>query len=266
MACEIHPSAVIEPGAELGEDIVIGPFTVIGRDVKVGDRTTIGSHSVVKGPTVIGAENRISDFASIGGAPQDIGYRGEPTTLVMGCRNVVREFVTLQRGTMKGHQTTVIGSGNYFMAYSHVAHDCVIGDECIFANSVALAGHVEMGDRVILGGLVGVHQFVRIGSYAILGGGSMVGSDVPPYCIGQGDRCRLRGINLIGLQRAGFSAEEIAQIKKVYRLLFSTTGRLKEKMESLPSELSAAPRIKPMLDFLAVTQRGICGPAKNLAL
>ncbi len=265
MSCNIHPTAVVDKKAEIGSEVIVGPYSVIGPNVKIGDRCVIAPHVVIIGITTMGADNRLSSFVCIGGEPQDLKYKGEPSTIVIGNRNVFREYVTVHPGTASGRMSTVIGDGNMFMASSHVAHDCIVGNQCVFANSVALGGHVTMGDRVILGGMVGVHQFCRIGSLAILSGGAMAGQDVPPYCIVQGDRGHLRGINLIGLKRAGFTPQEISNVKRAYRILFRRLGNIEEKLANFPPELAAAPRVREMLEFLKGSRRGICQPAKVLS-
>ena len=190
-------------------------------------------------------------------------YDGEPSTLVIGSGNKIREFVTLQPGTASGRMTTTIGDNNLFMANCHVGHDCSVGSNNIFANSAGLAGHVTIHDNVILGGLVGIHQFVRIGNNAFLSAGSMVGKDIPPFCFAQGDRCYLRGLNLVGLQRAGFSPDDVSAIKKAYRHLFSSVGNLAKKVESLPKELTSAKPVEVMLEFLAGSERGVTLPARG---
>ncbi len=219
-APSIHPTAVLAPGAALGVAVQVGPYAVVGPHVQVGDRTTIGAHAVLDGHTTVGAANRIFQFASVGTEPQDLKYRGEPSRLVIGDRNIIREFATLNPGTAGGGMLTAIGDDNLFMNYSHVGHDSRIGNRCILANSSALAGHVTLEDFVFVGGLAAVHQFVCIGESALLGGGAMVTHDVPPFCNASGDRARLRGLNVIGLRRRGFDATRIRTIKRAYRLLF----------------------------------------------
>lgn len=258
----IHPTALIDPGAQLGPDVEIGPFSIIGPNVRIGARTKVKGHVVVEGHTTIGEDNTLFQFASIGAPPQDLKYRGEPTTLVIGSRNVIREYVTLHPGTATGTTTTVIGDDNLFMCSSHVAHDCRVGSRNVFANSATLAGHVEVGDSVIIGGLVGVHQFTRVGDLSFLGAGSMVSKDVPPFSMAQGDRCHLRGLNLIGVRRAGISAAEIALIKRAHRHLFWHGGGIAEKLETLAPDLKSSPIVERILAFVRGSKRGFISPRK----
>lgn len=263
MSCNIHETAIVDPAAELGKNVEVGPYSIIGPHVQLGDGCWVGPHAVIEGRTTLGENCEVFQFASVGAKPQDLKFNNEPSTLVLGSGNKIREFVTLQPGTEHGHMTTVIGDNNLFMANSHVGHDCKVGSNNVFANSAALAGHVTIDNNVILGGIVGIHQFVRIGSFVMLSGGSMVGHDIPPYCIGQGDRCFLRGVNTIGLQRAGFTDEEVSAVKKTYRLLFSSVGGLAEKVKGLPQELRAMEKISHMIDFIESSERGVCSPARN---
>ncbi len=262
---EIHNTAIVSPGAELGDGVSVGPYSVIGPNVKIGARTKVGPHVVIEGHTTLGEENDIFQFASVGSAPQDLKFRNEPSTLIIGKRNKIREFVTLQPGTATGTMTTTIGDENLFMANCHVGHDCRVGNYNVFANSTALAGHVEIGNRAILGGLVGVHQHCRIGDFAILGGGSMVNGDVPPYCIGQGDRAKLRGINRVALERAGFTQAQVREIKLAYRHMFASLGHLEQKLANIPSEWSSLPHLSLFLDFIRSSIRGVCSPARLLS-
>jgi UDP-N-acetylglucosamine acyltransferase len=264
VSCNIHATAIVDSHAELGEDVQVGPYSIIGPHVKIGSGTRIGPHVVIEGHTTLGPGNDIYQFAALGAAPQDLKYAGEPSELILGAGNKVREFVTLHPGTAKGTMKTVVGDNNLFMANCHVGHDCRVGNNNVLANSAGLAGHVTILNNVILGGMVGIHQFCRIGNYVIISAGSMVGHDIPPYCIAQGDRCFLRGVNLIGLERAGMTADEISEIKKVYRTLFSTVGHLKDKIEALPADLADRPRIKLMLDFIRESERGVMNPARNI--
>ncbi|HWI41346.1 MAG TPA: acyl-ACP--UDP-N-acetylglucosamine O-acyltransferase [Verrucomicrobiae bacterium] len=256
----IHPSAVVHPAARIAEGVEIGPFAVIGEHVSIGKGTVIGPHAVVEGWTEIGEENRIFQLASVGAIPQDLKYRGEPTRLKIGDRNTIREFATLHLGTVTGRNETTVGSGNLFMAYSHVAHDCVIGDNVVMANSATLAGHVTIEDNVILGGLCAVHQFTRVGAHAMVGGGTLVSNDIPPYMIatGEGRETRLRGLNLIGLKRRGFSDETIADLKKAYKILVLSKLRLPEALERIRTELPASPELNRLVAFIESSERGIC--------
>lgn len=257
-AAAIHPTAVIAPGAALGVGVQIGPYAVVGPHVQLGDRTTVGPHAVIDGRTTIGAGNRIFQFASVGAEPQDLKYRGEPSQLLIGDRNIIREFATLNPGTAGGGMVTRIGDDNLLMNYAHVGHDSQIGNRCILANSSALAGHVTLEDFVFVGGLAAVHQFVRIGESALLGGGAMVTHDVPPFCNASGDRARLRGLNVIGLRRRGFDAARIRVVKQAYRQLFDTGAPLVETRARAAQELGAYPDVARMLAFIAASKRGIC--------
>ena len=216
----IHPTALIDPGARLADDVEVGPFTVVGPDVEIGPGSRIGPHVVIKGPTVLGARTRIFQFASVGEDCQDKKYAGEPTRLVMGDDNVVREGVTLHRGTVQDRDETTIGSRNLFMAYVHVGHDCVIGNDCILANQVTLAGHVKMGDFAILGGLSAVHQFCHFGTHAMAGGGSIITKDTPAYVMINGNPAQVHGLNLVGLKRRGFSRDALKALGEAYKLVY----------------------------------------------
>ncbi len=254
----IHPTAVIHSNAELDESVEIGPYAVIGEHVTIGRGTTVGAHTVIEGWTTIGDGNRIFPLAAVGGAPQDLKYKGEKTSLIIGDRNIIREFTTLQPGTVTGIGETVIGDDNLFMAYCHVAHDCVIGNRVIMANGSTLAGHITVEDHVILGGLSAVHQFVRLGESAMLSGGAMVGQDVAPYTIAAGDRARMRGLNLVGLRRRGFSAETIAILKRAYRLLVFSKLRIADALARIRTELPATPEVRHFVEFIERSERGVC--------
>ncbi|TDB02664.1 acyl-ACP--UDP-N-acetylglucosamine O-acyltransferase [Halomonas marinisediminis] len=216
----IHPTALIDPTARLADDVEIGPFTVVGPDVEIGPGSRIGPHVVIKGPTVLGARTRIFQFASVGEDCQDKKYNGEPTRLVMGDDNVVREGVTLHRGTIQDRGETTIGSRNLFMAYVHVGHDCVIGSDCILANQVTLAGHVKMGDFAIIGGLSAVHQFCHFGTHAMAGGGSIITKDTPAFVMINGNPAQVHGLNLVGLKRRGFSRDALKALGEAYKLVY----------------------------------------------
>lgn len=259
----IHPSAVIDSGAELDSSVQVGPYTVIGPHVRIGKDTWIGPHVVIDGYTTVGAQNRIFQFASVGAIPQDKKYRDEESALLIGDQNVIREFTTLNPGTAGGGMVTRIGNGNLFMAYSHVAHDCQIGDGVVLANCATLGGHVILENYVGVGGLVGVHQFTRIGESAYLGAGSMVSLDVPPYCTAVGDRAHLHGLNLVGLKRRGWTNEQITLLKKSYRTLFSEGLPLKEALVAVREAAASTPAILHLADFIAASTRGICRPRGN---
>jgi len=254
----IHPTAVIHPKAELDESVEVGPFTVIGEHVTIGRGTTVGAHSVIEGWTRIGEENRIFPLASVGGVPQDLKYKGEKTWLIVGDRNIIREFATLQPGTATGIGETVIGNDNLFMAYCHVAHDCVIGNRVIMANGSTLAGHVLVEDYAILGGLSAVHQYVRIGESVMLSGGAMVGQDVAPYTIAAGDRARMRCLNIVGLRRRGVSSEIITILKRAYRILVLSKLRVSDALARIRAELPGVPEINHFVEFIEKSERGIC--------
>ena len=258
VAAGVHSTAVIAPGARLGLGVTVGPFAVVGPHVQVGDRTTIGPHAVLDGHTTIGSANRIFQFASVGAEPQDLKYRGEPSRLVIGDRNLIREFATLNPGTSGGGMLTSVGDDNLFMNYSHVGHDSRVGNRCILANSCALAGHVTLEDFVMVGGLAAVHQFSRIGESALIGGGAMVTHDVPPFCNAAGDRARIRGLNVIGLRRRGFDAARIRVIKQAYRLLFDTDLPVAEARARCAEELGTEGDVGRMLSFIAASKRGLC--------
>ncbi|HEX4621728.1 MAG TPA: acyl-ACP--UDP-N-acetylglucosamine O-acyltransferase [Myxococcaceae bacterium] len=253
----IHATAVVHPEARVHETVEIGPFSVIGPKVKIGAGTRIGPHAVIEGDTALGERNRVFPFASIGQVPQDLTDAGEDTQLVIGDENQIREYATLHIGTAGGGGVTRIGNKNLFMANSHVAHDCQIGNGCVLANSAALAGHVEVGDHAIFGGLSAVHQFTRIGKHAFIAGGAMVGMDVPPYCTAQGDRAELVGLNTVGLTRHGYSDEQIRRIKDAYKILFRSKIGLNEAISTLKAEHGGHPEIDELLHFLENTSRGL---------
>ena len=253
----IHPTAIIEEGAVIGEGTTVGPFSIIGSRVVLGKGNRIGPHVVITGHTRLGDRNEVFQFASIGAKPQDLKYQGEDSRLEIGDENRIREYVTLQPGTKGGGMVTRIGNRNLFMACSHIGHDGTIGDDNIFANSAGLAGHVTVGNRVIVGGLAGVHQFVRIGDLAMLGAGAMVGRDVPPYCIAQGDHAELVGINQVGLQRAGWTSEEIARLRSFYRRIFRGVGPFRERLAAVREECAADPKAAVWLAFCEKSERGI---------
>jgi UDP-N-acetylglucosamine acyltransferase len=253
----IHPTAVVDPRAQFGENVTVGPYTVIDGDVEIGDGTTIGAHNVITGHTKIGRENRIYHFASIGEANQDKKYQGEPTRTELGDRNTIREYVTINRGTVQGGGLTRLGDGNWIMAYVHIAHDCLVGNETVFANNATLAGHVIVDDFATLGGFVGVHQFVRLGAHVMIGASSTVLQDVPPYVTVAGVPCAPHGVNSRGLERRGFTAEQVAAIKRAYRTLYRSGLSLGEARSEIERQAEQAPELKPMAQFLASSQRGL---------
>ncbi|GFE58111.1 acyl-ACP--UDP-N-acetylglucosamine O-acyltransferase [Geobacter sp. AOG1] len=256
----IHPSAAIQQGAELDNDVEIGPGVFIGPHVRIGKGTRVGPNAVIDGWTEIGQDNQIFHLASVGGIPQDLKYKGEETWLKIGDRNIIREFATLHPGTVTGDNETTVGNGNLFMAYSHVAHDCHVGNGVVMANGATLAGHVRVDDFAILGGLCAIHQFVRIGAHAMIGGGTMVGQDIPPFTIVTGDRkdVKLRGLNQVGLTRRGFSEDKIATLKKAYRILVLSKLRLVDALDRIRQELPQTEEVKQLVSFIEQSQRGIC--------
>ena len=253
----IHPTAIVHPHARIAEGVEIGPYSVIGEHVSVGRDTKIASHVLIEGWTTIGERNHIHSFSSIGTPPQDIGYRGEETYLDIGNDNVIRECATVHRATTKEDRRTVIGDKNFLMAYSHVAHDCKLGNNVIMANSVALGGHIVIGDHAILGGIVAVHQFVKIGSYAIIGGQSAVSLDIPPYVSAAGNRAQLYGLNLVGLKRKGFSDAAISTLKKAYKILFRSGLTQDEAIHKALEEFPGSPEVQTLVDFIRASKRGI---------
>ena len=259
----IHPSAIIDPKAEIAEDVEIGPYAVIGPNVVIGRKTQIGAHTVVEGHTSIGSENRIGHFASVGGAPQDMKYRGEPTKLVIGDRNLIREFTTLHTGTIQDQGITKIGNDNWIMAYVHLAHDCHVGNHTIFANSTQLAGHVHVGDWVILGGFTVVHQFCRLGAHSFTAMNSLLFADLPPFVMAQGQPAQARSMNFEGLRRRGFSAERISAVKAMHKSLYRqqlTLAQAQSEIELLTHKYPEAKAdVDMMLGFLqgASPERGI---------
>ena len=257
----IHPTAIVDPQAELDASVVIGPYTIVGPHVKIAAGTTVGPHVVVEGHTPIGRDNRIWQFASIGAANQDKKYQGEPTELVIGDRNTIREFVTLHVGTVQDKAVTRIGDDNWIMAYTHIAHDCVVGSHTTLANNATLAGHVELGDWVTVGGLTGIHQFVKVGAHAMVGFASAVSQDIPPFMLVDGNPLAVRGVNVVGLRRRDFSNERIAAVKQMHKLLYRE-GRTLESARAAIAELAqsapqAADDVALMGAFLTAATRGI---------
>lgn len=250
----IHPTALIDPSAQIDPSSAVGPFTVIGPDVIIGKNNKIGPHCVIEN-TTMGDENEIIASAFIGVKPQDLSYKGEPTRVTMGNRNQIRECVTIHRSTHLDSPTS-IGDGCLLMANAHVAHDCHLGNHIIIANSTGIAGHVTVEDRVVMSGMVGIHQFVRIGTMAMLSGGAMIPLDIPPYCIAQGERARLVGLNIVGMRRGGLSRETMTQIKRAYKLLFRSGKRLEDSIAELEAA-APCPEVRHMIDFCKASKRGV---------
>jgi UDP-N-acetylglucosamine acyltransferase len=253
----IDPHAVISPQAQLAADVTVGPFSIIGPGVEIGPGTVVGPHVVINGPTRIGANNRFFQFASIGDAPQDKKYKGEPTRLEIGDRNTFRESCTVNRGTIQDAGVTRIGSDNLFMAYSHVAHDCIIGNHIVFANCAALGGHVEIGDHVILGGLTAVHQHVKIGAFAFLAGGAIVQRDVPPYVMVAGNPAEPHMVNAVGLKRYGFTEEQVRNVRNAYRVLYRSDLKLADALENLEPVAALHSEVKAFVDFIRSSTRSL---------
>lgn len=252
----IHPTAVIDPSARLADDVRVGAFSLIGAEVEIGAGTVVGPHCSIHGPTRIGRDNRFIGHAAIGGEPQDKKYAGERTELVIGDRNVFREFVTVNRGTGGGGGVTRIGNDNWLLAYTHVAHDCTVGDHCVLSNNATLAGHVSLGDFVILSGFVGVHQFCRIGEHAFIGMGAFVNGDVPPFVmVAQEGYGRPRGINSEGLKRRGFNSGRVSAIKRAYRAVYMSGAKLEEAKAQLASLAGESEDVRAMLAFIEAGDR-----------
>lgn len=257
----VHPTALVEEGARLGRGVQIGPFCTVGPHVELGDGCELVSHVVMAGHTRVGARTRIFPFASIGNAPQDLRYKGEPTTLTIGSDCIIREGVTMNTGTPNGTGKTIVGDRCFFLTQSHVAHDCRVGDNVILTNNAMLAGHCKIGDFAIVGGGAGIHQFVRVGPHAFIGGLSGVENDVIPYGMVLGNRAYLAGLNIIGLKRRGFGRDQIHDLRRAYRLLFAQEGTLAERVEDVAEEFSKHPTVHEILDFIRDGgDRAICTP------
>jgi UDP-N-acetylglucosamine acyltransferase len=264
MSGNIHPTAVVDPAAEIDSSVLIGPYSIVGPNVRIGANTEIGPHCVLDGVTTIGRDNRFYRFCSIGGIPQDKKYQGEPTRLEIGDRNTIREFTTLNTGTVQDGGATTVGNDNWIMAYVHIAHDCHVGNNTILANSVQLGGHVTVDDWAILGGLTGVHQFSTIGAHSMTGGNSSLMQDTPPYVLAAGNPCRPVGVNVEGLKRRGFTPEVISALRDAYKAIYrrglsldEARAELRERQRSEPATTEA---LQVMLDFLDRSQRGIIRP------
>jgi UDP-N-acetylglucosamine acyltransferase len=253
----VHPTAVIEPGAELDDDVWIGPYAIVGAEVRIGARTVVGSHTVLEGRVELGSSCGIGSHVVIGAPPQDLKYRGEPTRVVIGDRTLVREFATVHRASTGGHGVTTVGRDCYLMAYAHVAHDCQLEEGVIMANQATLGGHVEIGRHAIVSGLTAVHQFVRIGEYAFVGGCSGVNQDIAPYLKVQGAPAKPFGLNAVGLRRHGFSHEAIHALKEAYRIVFLSDLNTSQALERMEKELPSSPEVQRFIDFIKRSQRGI---------
>ena len=253
----IDQRAVVDPGARIGERVSVGPYSVIGPDVEIGDDTRIGPHVVIMGPTQLGRENRVFQFASLGAEPQDKKYSGEPTRLVIGDRNTIREFATINRGTSQGGGLTRIGDDNWLMAYIHIAHDCVVGNNTVFSNGASLAGHVTVEDHAILGGFTLVHQFCRIGAYAFCGMGSGIAKDVPPFVMVNGNPAQPHGLNAEGMRRRGFSAQTSQALRRAYKVIYRSGLTLEQAQETLREMAQEYAEVGLLAEFIAASERSI---------
>ncbi|PKN60588.1 MAG: acyl-[acyl-carrier-protein]--UDP-N-acetylglucosamine O-acyltransferase [Deltaproteobacteria bacterium HGW-Deltaproteobacteria-11] len=254
----IHPTAIISPEAEIAEDVEIGAYSIIGPDVHIGKQTVVGPHVVIESHTDIGERCRIYQFAAIGAAPQDLKFKGEETRVIIGNDNTIREFVTIHRATAADTGTTVMGDHNLIMAYSHVAHNCILDNHIIMVNAANLAGHIHVEDYAIIGGLTGVHQFTRIGAHSMIGGASAVTRDVAPYLIAAGNHATTHGLNVVGLKRRGFEEETINAIKRAYTLVFRSSLLLKTAIERIREEVEDIPEVRHFLEFIEKSERGLC--------
>jgi UDP-N-acetylglucosamine acyltransferase len=257
MAGLIHATALVAPDTRLGEGVEVGAYAVIGPGVEIGANTRIGAHAVLQGPMRLGADNEVFPFASVGSAPQDKKYKGEPTRLEIGDRNVIREFVTLNRGTTKDEGVTRIGDDNLFMAYSHVAHDCRVGSHCVLANTATLGGHVHLGDWVIMGGFSGVHQFCKVGAHAFIANNAAVTRDVPPYIMAVGQPAAAHSVNAEGLKRRGFTPEQIRNLRNAFRLLYRSGLKLTDATAQLAAIAQEQPEVRALVEFLPLSTRSI---------
>ena len=255
---EIHPTAIIDSEADIEDGVIIGPYCIVGKGAKIKRGARLISNVIIEGKTEIGEETTVYPFTSIGLPPQDLKYHGEETGVIIGRKNIIREYITIHRASVGGDGFTLIGDNNFLMAYVHIAHDCKIGNNIIMANAATLAGHVKVEDKAVIGGLVAVHQFTRIGAYAMVGGFSGIGQDVPPYTIASGARARLYGLNTVGLKRHGFSDETIAELKKAYKILFREKRTLKDAIKKVQEELPYTEEIRHLIEFIEENKRGIC--------
>ncbi|MDR6531327.1 UDP-N-acetylglucosamine acyltransferase [Caulobacter rhizosphaerae] len=262
---QIHPTAIVSPGAQLGQDVEVGAFCTVGPQVQLGDGVRLVSHVVIEGATQIGARTTVHPFAVLGGAPQHLAHKGEETRLVIGERNIIREHVTMHTGTVGGGGVTKIGSDSLYMVGAHVAHDCIVGDRVTFANNATLGGHVVIGDFVFMGGLCAVHQFTRIGRYSFVGGGGVVTKDIIPYGSVWGNHAHLEGLNLVGLKRRGFTREAINALRAAYRLLFADEGTFQERLDDVAEAHADTPEVMEIVDFIrSEANRPLCLPEREV--
>jgi UDP-N-acetylglucosamine acyltransferase len=265
LSVEIHPTAIVAPGAALGEDVSVGPYSIVGEKARIGDRTVLKSHVVIEGSTELGADNVVYPFAMLGGPPQHTAYKGEDTRLVIGDRNVVREHATMNLGTVNGGGLTQVGSDGFYMIESHVGHDCRVGDHVILTKQATLGGHCQIADYVIVGGLAAVHQYTRVGRHAMIGGLAAVVKDVIPYGSVWGNHAHLEGLNLVGLKRRGFGRETINTMRAAYRLLFADEGTFQERLDDTMETYAACPEVIEILDFIrADGSRPLCLPEREV--
>lgn len=264
MGRSIHPTAIVASGAELGEDVIVGPYAVIEDDVRIGARTRVDSHAVIKRHTRMGEDNHVHSHAVVGGEPQDLKFAGETTLLEIGDGNSIREFATIHRGTAGGGGVTRLGNRNLCMAYTHVAHDCILGDGIVMSNAATLAGHIEVGSHAIIGGLAAVHQFCRIGEHAFVGGMTGVAQDLPPWMLAVGSRALVHGPNLVGLRRAGASQQTIAAFKTAFRLVWKSDMPRAEALDLLLADAGDIPEIRDFVTFVRASSRGVC-PAEKIS-
>lgn len=254
---QIHPTAIIDPLAEIDTNVTIGPYAIVKSDTFIGSGTTIGPYTTIEQYVTVGADCQISQYAAVGGVPQDLKFNGEITYLKIGRGTIIREFVTINRGTELGGGITEVGEENYLMAYTHIAHDCKIGKQVILANNSTLAGHIIIGDNVTVGGLVAIHQFVQIGDFAYIGGKSAVVKDIPPYVIAAGDRATLHGLNSVGLKRHKFPKSTLQQLKKAYRIVFRIGLTVKQASDRVKAQVEQTPEVKNFMNFIVESNRGV---------
>lgn len=263
---KIHPTAIVSPKAEISRNVEIGPYSIIGDNIKIGEDTKIAAHSIIEGHTEIGKKNNIFPFVTIGTAPQDTEYRGEDTRIIIGDENIIREYTTIHRATTKQDRVTIVGNNNFLMAYTHVAHDCVLGNDIIMVNAATLGGHTSVGDHAILSSFIASHQFVRIGAYAMVSGVTGIPRDIPPFMMATGQRAALYGLNLVGLRRHGFSREVITGLRKAYRIIWRESTRITEGIKRVREEMEPFPELTMLLDFLeGDSKRGITRGSKSIS-